>query len=145
MALPPYTDPMSRAPATASHLTRWVGNTPPMPLDRLAAELPPGVRLLAKAEWFNPGGSVKDRRAVAILQAAMASGRVTPETVLLDSTSGNMGIAYATYGAAWGLRLHLAIPSNASRERLQILRALGVELTLTDPTEGTEGARAVAA
>jgi cysteine synthase B len=131
--------------AVSSTLMRWVGNTPLLSLDRLSADLPPGVRLMAKAEWFNPGGSVKDRPAVGILQGALASGRVSPETVLLDSTSGNMGIAYATYGAALGLRLHLAIPSNASRERLRILRALGAELTLTDPTEGTEGARVVAA
>jgi cysteine synthase B len=142
----------AKAPETArpahpvkSPLTRWVGNTPLLPLDRLGADLAPGVRLLGKAEWFNPGGSVKDRPAAAILQSAIDSGRIGPDTVLLDSTSGNMGIAYATYGAALGLRLHLAIPSNASRERLQILRALGVELTLTDPTEGTEGARSVAA
>ncbi len=140
-----HTASPSSSLAAPSQLTRWVGNTPLLPLDRVGAELSPGVRLLAKAEWFNPGGSVKDRPAVAILQAAIASGRIMAETVLLDSTSGNMGIAYATYGAALGLRLHLAIPSNASRERLQILRALGVELTLTDPTEGTEGARAVAA
>ncbi len=140
-----YVESHFPAPAAPAQLTRWVGNTPLLPLDRLGAELAPGVRVMAKAEWFNPGGSVKDRPAVAILQAAMASNRITDETVLLDSTSGNMGIAYATYGAALGLRLHLAIPSNASRERLQILRAFSVELTLTDPTEGTEGARAVAA
>ena len=133
------------AQPSKSHLTRWVGNTPLLPLDRIGADLAPRVRLMGKAEWFNPGGSVKDRPAVAILHSAIDSGRVGPDTVLLDSTSGNMGIAYATYGAALGLRLHLAIPSNASRERLQILRALGVELTLTDPTEGTEGARSVAA
>lgn len=133
------------AQAAPAQLTRWVGNTPLLPLERLGAHLPPQLRLMAKAEWFNPGGSVKDRPAVAILQAAMGSGQVTVDKILLDSTSGNMGIAYATYGAALGLRLHLTIPSNASRERLQILRALGVELTLTDPTDGTEGARQVAA
>jgi S-sulfo-L-cysteine synthase (O-acetyl-L-serine-dependent) len=145
MALPPYTHTLSPDPTAVSHLTRWVGNTPLLTLERIGAELPPRVRLMAKAEWFNPGGSVKDRPAVAILQAAQASGQVKPDTVLLDSTSGNMGIAYATFGAALGLRLHLAIPANASPERLRILRALGVDLTLTDPTEGSEGARRVAA
>ncbi len=142
---PVYDTPMAGQAMPTSPLTRWVGNTPLIPLERLSARLPPHVRLLAKAEWFNPGGSVKDRPAVSILEDALASGRLSEGQTLLDSTSGNMGIAYATYAAALGLRVHLAIPANASKERFQVLRALGAELTTTDPTEGTEGARLVAA
>jgi len=103
------------------------------------------VSLFGKAEWHNPGGSVKDRPAAAILQRALAEGLLEEGRVFLDSTSGNMGIAYATLGAALGIQIHLAIPANASPERLQILRALGAELTLTDPLEGSDGAREVAA
>jgi len=126
-------------------LLALIGNTPLLRLKRLTAHLHPAVRVLAKAEWFNPGGSVKDRPAAAILQQAIASGDLHPERMLLDSTSGNMGIAYATLASSLGLRLCLAIPSNASPERLAILRAHGVDLHLTDPTEGTDGAREVAA
>jgi len=129
----------------ADGLLALIGNTPLLRLRRVTAHLNPLVRVLAKAEWFNPGGSVKDRPAAAILQQALAAGDLTPERVLLDSTSGNMGIAYATLASALGLRVCLAVPSNASPERLAILRAHGVELHLTDPTEGTDGAREVAA
>jgi cysteine synthase B len=108
-------------------------------------ELPEAVEVYAKAEWYNPSGSVKDRPAAWILKEALAQGQLGPERPLLDSTSGNMGIAYATLAAALGLRIHLAIPANANRQRLAILRALGVELTLTDPSEGTDGARRTAA
>jgi cysteine synthase B len=120
-----------------------VGNTPLLPLRRLA-DLPPGVRLYAKAEWFNPSGSVKDRPALGILRAALAQGRLAGGRRLLDSTSGNMGIAYATFGAALEIPVTLAIPANASPERLAILRALGAELILTDPLEGSDGAILVA-
>lgn len=116
-----------------------VGNTPLLPLRRLA-ELPPGVHLYAKAEWFNPGGSVKDRPALNILRTALEDGHLGPGKRLLDSTSGNMGIAYATFGAILGVPVTLAIPGNASPERLTILRALGAELVLTDPLEGSDGA-----
>jgi cysteine synthase B len=108
-------------------------------------ELPEAVEVYAKAEWYNPSGSVKDRPAAWSLKEALAQGQLGPERPLLDSTSGNMGIAYATLAAALGLRIHLAIPANANRQRLAILRALGVELTLTDPSEGTDGARRTAA
>ena len=129
----------------ASSLLSLVGQTPLLPLQRITAGLSPRVRLYAKAEWFNPGGSVKDRPAAAILEEALQRGAFEGGKALLDSTSGNMGIAYATLGAALGLRVCLAIPANASRERLQILQALGAQVTLTDPTEGSEGARLVAA
>jgi cysteine synthase B len=96
--------------------------------------------VFAKAEWYNPSGSIKDRPALNILRAALDQGQLTPGRRLLDSTSGNMGIAYATFGACMGIPVTLAIPANASRERLAVLRALGAELILTDPTEGSDGA-----
>ncbi len=126
-------------PATVD-IPALVGNTPLIPLHRLTSHLAPGVHVLAKAEWFNPGGSIKDRPALNIIRTAMIDGSLDNGKRLLDSTSGNMGIAYATFGAALGLGVTLAIPSNASRERIKILRALGAELILTDPSEGTDGA-----
>ncbi len=122
-----------------------VGNTPLIRLDRVTANLPATVEIYAKAEWFNPSGSVKDRPAAAILQYAISEGYLGAGKALLDSTSGNMGIAYATLGALSDISIHLAIPSNASPDRIKILQALGAELTLTDPLEGTDGARMVAA
>lgn len=121
-----------------------VGNTPLVPLQRITSHLPPGVQVLAKAEWFNPGGSVKDRPALNILRSALAEGKLNPGKRLLDSTSGNMGIAYATLGASMGIPVTLALPANASAERIAILRALGAELVLTDPLEGSDGAIQVA-
>lgn len=121
-------------------LTAHVGNTPLVPLQRLTRGLSPRVKIMAKAEWFNPGGSVKDRPALNIIRTALANGDLAPGKRLLDSTSGNMGISYATFGAALGIPLTLTIPSSASPERFAILRALGAELILTDPTEGSDGA-----
>lgn len=117
-----------------------VGNTPLLPLDKLSSH----VKVSAKAEWFNPGGSVKDRPALNIIQAALAAGEFPPGRRLLDSTSGNMGIAYATLGVPLGIQVTLAIPSNASPERMTILKALGADLVLTDPLEGSDGAIQVA-
>ena len=117
-----------------------VGNTPIVPLRRVGAHLPPGVQLLAKAEWFNPSGSIKDRPALNILRTALEAGDLANGKRLLDSTSGNMGIAYATFGAAMAVPVTLTIPANASPERLAILRAMGAELILTDPSEGSDGA-----
>ncbi len=117
-----------------------VGNTPLLPLRRLGAALLPRVQVFAKAEWFNPGGSVKDRPALNILRSALFEGSLAGGKRLLDSTSGNMGIAYATFGAALGVPVTLTLPANASPERIAILRALGAELLLTDPLEGSDGA-----
>ena len=117
-----------------------VGNTPLLPLDRLSA----AVKIYAKAEWFNPGGSIKDRPALNIIRAALSAGQLGGNRRLLDSTSGNMGIAYATLGVSLDVPVTLAIPANASQERLVILKALGAELVLTDPMEGTDGAIQVA-
>lgn len=135
-------EPSISLPAV-TELELAVGNTPLLPLRRLS-KLPPRVHLYAKAEWFNPGGSVKDRPALNIMQDAINQGYLTSGKRLLDSTSGNMGIAYATFGAALDIPVTLAIPANASGERIAILRALGAELILTDPLEGSDGAMRVA-
>lgn len=127
------------APETST-LDAVVGNTPLLQLRRVTAHLRPHVQVFAKAEWFNPGGSVKDRPALNILRTAITKGELPPGRRLLDSTSGNMGIAYATFGAALGVPVTLAIPGNASPERIAILRALGAELLITDPSEGSDGA-----
>jgi cysteine synthase B len=110
-------------------------------LARIGRDLPAGVSLFAKAEWFNPGGSVKDRPAANILRTAIAAGWLGKGKQLLDSTSGNMGISYATLGASLGIAVTLALPANASPERVKILRSLGAELILTDPGEGSDGAQ----
>lgn len=125
-------------------LAAHVGNTPLLPLRRVTRDLPPRVKVFAKAEWFNPGGSVKDRPALNIIQSALASGDLGNGKRLLDSTSGNMGISYATFGAALGIPVTLTIPASASPERMTILKALGAEIVLTDPTEGSDGAILVA-
>src|SRR5687767_9907113 len=125
---------------STSDITSRVGNTPLLALPRLSRGLSPRVKIFAKAEWFNPGGSVKDRPALNIIQAALANGDLGTGKRLLDSTSGNMGISYATFGAALGIPVTLTIPASASSERFAILRALGAELILTDPTEGSDGA-----
>jgi cysteine synthase B len=115
-----------------------IGNTPLLRLPRLSAELPPGVEVVAKAEWYNLGGSVKDRPALWMIRDGEARGALRPGMRIADATSGNTGIAYATIGAALGYSVTLALPANASRERIRTLRALGAELILTDPAEGTD-------
>jgi len=117
-----------------------VGNTPLLPLRRVTSGLSPRVKVFFKAEWFNPGGSIKDRPALNIIQNALINGDLGNGKRLLDSTSGNMGISYATFGAVLGIPVTFAIPANASPERLTLLRALGAEVILTDPTEGSDGA-----
>ena len=122
----------------------FVGNTPLIQMRRITKGISPNVQVYAKAEWFNPGGSIKDRPSLSIIRAALANGSLGGGKRLLDSTSGNMGIAYATFGAALGIPVTLTIPGNASPERISILRALGAELVLTDPLEGSDGAQTVA-
>lgn len=131
---------VSETPGLAAH----VGNTPLLALRRVTSSLPPSVKVYAKAEWFNPGGSVKDRPALNIIRTALASGELVPGKRLLDSTSGNMGIAYATFGAALEIPVTLTMPANASPERIAILNALGAELILTDSLEGSDGSIRVA-
>ncbi len=121
-----------------------VGNTPLLPLVTLSNNGSSNVQVFAKAEWFNPSGSVKDRAAWGIIQNALHKGLILPGMHLLDSTSGNMGIAYATFGSALGIPITLALPSNASPERIKILQALGAKLVLTDPLEGSDGAIQIA-
>ena len=116
-----------------------IGRTPLVRLRRFERETP-GVELWAKAEWQNPGGSVKDRAAARMILEGEESGALTPARLILDATSGNTGIAYAMVGAARGYAVKLCLPDNASPERKLILRAFGAELVLTDPLEGTDGA-----
>jgi cysteine synthase B len=117
-----------------------VGNTPLLHLRNVGRDLP-GVELYAKAEWFNPGGSVKDRAALNMIREAERAGKLTPDKIILDATSGNTGIALAMVGAAQGYRVKLCMPANASPERKRTLHAYGVDLTLTSPMEMTDGAQ----
>ena len=128
--------------AAPTRLEDLIGHTPLLRLDHIAAAqgLSTRVALLAKAEWYNPGGSVKDRAALNIIRTAERRGQLRPGMTLLDATSGNTGIAYAMLGAARGYRVKLVIPENVSPERLSILRAYGAELVLTDPLDGSDGA-----
>jgi cysteine synthase B len=128
----------------AADLLRCVGGTPLLSLARVARELPRGVELYAKAEHLNPGGSVKDRAALAMILDGERSGRLTPDRVILDATSGNTGIAYAMIGAARGYRVRLCLPRNAGFERKRILRIYGAELIETDPREGLDGPQRLA-
>jgi cysteine synthase B len=127
-------------PPAVTGLEALVGNTPLLQLHKVTDGLSPQVQVFAKAEWFNPGGSIKDRPALNIIRAALADGRLGPGKRLIDATSGNTGIAYATFGAALDIPVTLALPANASRERITVLKTLGAELLLTDPLEGIDGA-----
>ncbi len=123
----------------ASSVIDLIGRTPLLRLRRFPTANP-DVEIFAKAEFLNPGGSVKDRAAAAILREAERQGRLRPETIILDATSGNTGIAYAMIAAARGFRLMLCLPDNVTVERKRTLEAYGAELILTDPMEGTDGA-----
>jgi len=116
-----------------------IGNTPLVKIQRLTKHLR-GVQIFAKAEWLNPGGSVKDRAGLWIIEEAERSGRLTKDKILLDSTSGNTGIAYAMIGAIKGYRIELVVPENVSEERKKALEAYGVKLIFTDPLLGSDGA-----
>ncbi len=120
-------------------LLALIGNTPLLRLQRVGREVP-GVEIYGKAEWQNPGGSVKDRPALNIILEAERAGLLNKDKILIDSTSGNTGIAYAMICAAKGYRLKLCMPSNVSLERKRILNAYGVEINYTDPMEGSDGA-----
>ncbi|PJF31268.1 MAG: cysteine synthase [Candidatus Thermofonsia Clade 1 bacterium] len=126
--------------SAATTLEALIGNTPLLHLRRVTAHLPPNIGIYAKAEWTNPGGSVKDRAALNIIRTAEREGKLRRGMTLVDSTSGNTGIAYAMLGALRGIHVKLFVPANASPERLAILRAYGAELVLTDPLEGSDGA-----
>jgi cysteine synthase B len=122
----------------ASSLIELVGNTPLIKLEKLSART--GVEIYGKAEWYNPGGSVKDRPALNMILDGERTGQLTRDKIILDATSGNTGIAYAWIGAARGYRVELCLPKNASPERKRILSAYGAELVLTSPYEGSDGA-----
>ena len=128
---------VNRAPD--SSVLDMIGRTPLVRLHQFERENP-RVELYAKAEWQNPGGSVKDRAAARMILEGEASGKLTANRIILDATSGNTGIAYAMVGAARGYNVKLCMPENASAERKLILRALGAELILTSPLESTDGA-----
>lgn len=120
-------------------LIERIGNTPLLRLDALSRDLP-GITLLGKAEWYNPGGSVKDRAAAGIVAEGRRTGALRPGKILLDATSGNTGIAYAMLGAAEGFPVTLCMPENVSRERKQILHGYGANILYTDPADGSDGA-----
>jgi cysteine synthase B len=121
------------------HLLERIGHTPLLRFARIGSEFP-NVEICAKAEWFNPGGSVKDRAAYSMIREGERRGDLRPGKIILDATSGNTGIAYAMIGAALGYRVKLCLPSSASPERKQILAAYGAEIVFTPGDEGTDGA-----
>jgi len=116
-----------------------IGNTALLRLERVAREFP-NIEFLAKAEWFNPGGSVKDRPALSMIQAGLAGGALRPGKTIIDATSGNTGISYAMIGAALGYPVTLCLPDSASHERKRILAAFGAEMIITPGDKGTDGA-----
>lgn len=128
--------------------TNWsmlnrIGNTPLLRIDKITEKINPNVEIYAKAEWYNPGGSVKDRAALNMILEGEKSGALHKGKTIVDATSGNTGIAYAFIAAVKGYKVKLALPSNASEERKKILKAYGVELIFTDPLEGTDGAQKI--
>lgn len=132
--------PLNGAKSVTRHsLLDQIGNTPLLRLERIAREFP-NIEFYAKAEWFNPGGSVKDRPALSMIEAGLTSGLLEPGKTIIDATSGNTGIAYAMIGAALGYPVKLCLPDGASLERKRILSAYGAELVLTPGEEGTDGA-----
>jgi cysteine synthase B len=126
--------------ATADSVVDLIGNTPLVRLRRFESEVPAGVELYAKAEWTNPGGSVKDRAALRMILEGERAGCLQPGRTILDATSGNTGIAYAMIGAARGYRVRLCVPENVTPERKRVLRVYGAEIVFTNPLEGSDGA-----
>ncbi len=127
-----------------SNILDQIGNTPLLRLSRVLPDfVPASVEVYAKAEWFNPGGSVKDRPAYNMIREGLASGKFKKGQTLIDSTSGNTGIAYAMIGAAMGFPVKLVMPENVSLERKKIIEAYGTEVIYSDPLKGSDGAREV--
>ena len=126
-------------PSIGASILDLIGRTPLIRLRQIEKACP-GVEIYAKAEWQNPGGSVKDRAAARMISEGEQSGALVPGKIIIDATSGNTGIAYAMIGAAKGYKVKLCVPENASQERKLILRAFGAELVLTSPLESTDGA-----
>ena len=123
----------------AEPLLATIGNTPLLRLEKIPLEFP-GVEIFGKAEYFNPGGSVKDRAALNMVLDGERSGKLNHTRTILDSTSGNTGIAYAMIGANRGYKVKLVLPGNASEERKRILKAYGAEMVFSDPNESSDGA-----
>src|SRR5271170_669736 len=138
----PAANSQEYVPAARAHsVLELIGNTPLLEITRVTEGLlRPGVRIFAKLEGFNPGGSVKDRPARKMLEVGIASGKLKPGKVILDSTSGNTGIALAMLGATLGYPVELVMPSNVSRERKKIVEAYGAKIHFSDPMEGSDGA-----
>jgi len=134
-----FEEPATRRAALGERALARIGNTPLLRFERIAREFP-NIQLLGKAEWYNPGGSVKDRAAFNIVREGRRSGKFAPGKILLDSTSGNTGIAYAMIGAAEGFPVTLCMPENVSPERKRILFAYGAEIHYTPADEGSDGA-----
>ncbi len=130
---------LTKSQTLGTPLLERIGNTPLVRMERLTEKLP-GIHILGKAEWANPGGSVKDRPASAIVEDAQKRGMLTPGRHLLDATSGNTGIAYAMLGAAMGFPVTLCMPTNVSLERKRILAAYGAHIVWTDPNDSSDGA-----
>ncbi len=139
MSTPPVVSPPQGACERNRSIPDLIGNTPLLRINRLASHIP-AVAVLAKAEWFNPGGSVKDRAALRMLRRGEESGELRPGKTILEATSGNTGIALAMLGAAFGYPVRLCVPASASRERKLLLRAYGAEIVETSALEGTDGA-----
>src|SRR5579863_1212617 len=127
-----------REPSAGQSVLRHIGNTPLLRLERIGRDFP-NIEFCAKAEWFNPGGSVKDRAALGMIQAGLESGELRAGKTVIDATSGNTGIAYAMIGAALGYPVALCLPDSASHERKRILAAFGAEIIITPGDEGTDG------
>ncbi len=121
-----------------------IGNTPLIKIKKFTEDISPDVCIYAKAEWFNPGGSIKDRAALHMILEGERNGLLNHDKIILDATSGNTGIAYALIAAVKGYKVKLVLPANASEERKKILNAYGADMVLTDPLEGTDGAQRVA-
>ena len=139
-AIPKPAPAPARELAKVDAITGLVGNTPLVEIRNISRGLPPEVRVLAKLEGFNPGGSVKDRPALRMILEAIRTGQLQPGKTIIDSTSGNTGIAIAMVGAALGYPVRLVLPSNVSEERKGIIRFFGAETVYSDPLEGSDGA-----
>jgi S-sulfo-L-cysteine synthase (O-acetyl-L-serine-dependent) len=132
-------EPGAGSRAAGQSVLERIGNTPLLRLERIGREFP-NIEFLAKAEWFNPGGSVKDRPALSMIRAGLASGALRQGKTIIDATSGNTGISYAMIGAALGYPVTLCLPDSASHERKRILAAFSAEMVITPGDEGTDGA-----
>src|SRR5881397_318939 len=130
----------TEGPLAALSVARLVGNTPLVEIRHVRDGVAPGVRMWAKLEGFNPGGSVKDRPALKMIEDGLACGRLVPGKTILDSTSGNTGIALAMVGAALGYPVELVMPGNVSTERKRVVAAFGAKVVYSDPLEGSDGA-----